>query len=338
MEEIIKQTYQHMGDAQSKEIYANRLLYNLTGDKLYMRAVFQEDADALLCAVSKCQAREKIIFGAGCQGQKTKAFFEDIDWDYFADTYAEKGRSVCGLPVLSFEELATQHKDAFVVISSSAYHHEMERQLLEAGFNCEQIYSAGARIDALYRSQYFDLPALRPMEREIFVDGGAFDGATAQAFAQWNKNYSKIYAFEPNHQSYAICKKALSLLPRSQCFSQGLWNRTAALDFCGAGQGSHFTESGTATGEQVQTVALDDIVGNDLVTFIKMDLEGAEANALQGAERTIRRCKPRLAICAYHKASDLWELPDLLLQFRPDYTFYMRHYSLSDLETVLYAV
>lgn len=338
MEEIIKQIYQHMGDAQSRDIYANRLLYNLTGDKRYMRAVFRDDADALLSAVEKCQEREKIIFGAGCQGQKTKEFFEDIPWDYYVDTYTEKGRIVHGLPVLSFEDLATQHQDAFVVISSSVYHGEMERQLLDAGFCDEQIYSVGACIDELYRNQYFDLPTLRPKTQEIFVDGGAFDGATSRAFAQWNNNYGKIYAFEPNPKMSAICRKALSGIPNSQWFPYGLWSQAATLDFGGEGQGAHFTEAGTSSGSQVQAVTLDSIVGQDDVTFIKMDLEGAEASALQGAEKTIRRCKPRLAVCVYHKPSDLWIIPELLLQFNPEYTFYMRHYSLSDLETVLYAV
>jgi hypothetical protein len=69
-----------------------------------------------------------------------------------------------------------------------------------------------------------------------------------------------------------------------------------------------------------------------------MDIEGAELNALKGAEQIIKRYKPKLAICIYHKPEDIWTIPNLLLEFVPDYQFYIRHYSLTCFETVLYAL
>jgi hypothetical protein len=70
-----------------------------------------------------------------------------------------------------------------------------------------------------------------------------------------------------------------------------------------------------------------------------MDIEGAELNALKGAERIIREQKPKLAICIYHKPEDVWKIPSLLLDFVPDYKFYIRHYFYSSFwNTVLFAL
>lgn len=87
----------------------------------------------------------------------------------------------------------------------------------------------------------------------------------------------------------------------------------------------------------VEVVALDDVLFDKEITFIKMDIEGAEYAALKGASRIIGSQKPKLAICIYHKPQDIWELPELILQLNSEYRFYIRHYSYKDNETVLYA-
>mgnify|MGYP002517000463 FL=1 len=79
------------------------------------------------------------------------------------------------------------------------------------------------------------------------------------------------------------------------------------------------------------------MVGDDKVTFIKMDIEGAEMEALEGAKRTIKKNRPKLAISIYHKEDDLWEIPYYVLSRYPWSKIYMRHYSLTTNETVLYA-
>jgi len=77
---------------------------------------------------------------------------------------------------------------------------------------------------------------------------------------------------------------------------------------------------------------------NRTVTYIKMDVEGAEINALWGAEHIIRTQKPKLSVCVYHKVSDFWQVPLLIKRFNQDYNFILRHYMKTDCtETVLYA-
>lgn len=82
---------------------------------------------------------------------------------------------------------------------------------------------------------------------------------------------------------------------------------------------------------------LDQLIEGD-VSFIKMDIEGAEYKAIKGAEQIIKRCRPKLAVSIYHKAEDIWELSEMILRICPDYRLYLRHYSIAQAETVLYAI
>jgi len=69
-----------------------------------------------------------------------------------------------------------------------------------------------------------------------------------------------------------------------------------------------------------------------------MDIEGSELQALQGAINTIKKSRPKLAVSVYHKRSDIWDIPMFLLGIHPDYRFYLRTYSFTGNETVLYAI
>jgi hypothetical protein len=78
--------------------------------------------------------------------------------------------------------------------------------------------------------------------------------------------------------------------------------------------------------------------GGAAATFIKMDIEGAEFNALKGAERTIRKHKPKLAVCVYHKAEDLITIPQYIKSLVPEYKLYFRAHLPGPFDYVLYAV
>lgn len=87
----------------------------------------------------------------------------------------------------------------------------------------------------------------------------------------------------------------------------------------------------------IETIVLDEFLRGERVTFIKMDIEGAELDALRGASQIIKEQKPKLAISVYHRDDDIVAIPKLLTGLRPDYKLYLRHYSLLLNETVLYA-
>ena len=117
---------------------------------------------------------------------------------------------------------------------------------------------------------------------------------------------------------------------------KGAWNKRAVMWIKSAQWKAGSTVS--AEGDvQIELTDIDSEVGDDKVTFIKMDIEGAELNALKGACKTILKNRPRLAICIYHKPEDICEIPEYLLSLVPEYRFWIRHYSSNEWETVLYA-
>ena len=89
---------------------------------------------------------------------------------------------------------------------------------------------------------------------------------------------------------------------------------------------------------KVKARSIDSVLDGEKCTFIKMDIEGSELNALRGAEKTIKKYHPKLAICIYHKPEDIVDIPRYLHQICPGYKMYLRHYSNCDVETVLYAI
>ena len=84
--------------------------------------------------------------------------------------------------------------------------------------------------------------------------------------------------------------------------------------------------------EKLDSFQIDDL------TFLKMDIEGAELGALDGARDTIARCKPRLAICVYHNPSDMWQIPQKILSIHRGYDLYLRHYTEGVTETVMFFI
>lgn len=84
--------------------------------------------------------------------------------------------------------------------------------------------------------------------------------------------------------------------------------------------------------------SIDEELEGKRVTFIKMDVEGAELAALQGAQHVIRKQHPKLAICVYHKPEDIIDIPSYILSLDPGYRLFLRHYSPFEDETVLYAI
>lgn len=198
--------------------------------------------------------------------------------------------------------------------------------------------------------QYFEFPKLY-RRGTAFIDGGCADCATSRRFAQWCEGaYSSIIAFEPDPDLYAECCKNMQdvPLPNFHLINAGLSSQKGMAVFDAKNEHSgHIifadSDANKANADivedtiSIRTVALDDIVGDQTVGFIKMDIEGAEFNALHGAKNTIVRDKPLLAICVYHLQGDLFAIMDYLHLLLPEYRFYLRHYMTRENETVLYA-
>lgn len=187
---------------------------------------------------------------------------------------------------------------------------------------------------------YFPEEVFRLDPDEIFIDGGAFDGDTIRAFLDaCGGQFKTIHAFEPDPRNFARLQTWLQNHPlnaRIHPHPQALYSGTTELRF---DQGPSMSSRIDAVGSiRIQTASLDEFLNGEAATFIKYDLEGAELEALQGAQATIRQWRPKLAISVYHQSQDLWEIPDLIAELTPDYRYFLRHYSFLSFETVLYAI
>ena len=189
------------------------------------------------------------------------------------------------------------------------------------------------------KSQYFEKEIITLQNDEVFVDGGMYTGDTAEIFIDiLNGKYRHYYGFEPDKKNCAEAIKRLSKEANVTVAAKGLWGRESQLKFSGDLTASSRLDE--KDGSFLIDVTALDLFFSDKPppTFIKMDIEGAELEALKGSDGLIRKYKPKLAICAYHKPEDIYALPELIASYRSDYKFYLRHYTNSLNETVLYAV
>lgn len=178
---------------------------------------------------------------------------------------------------------------------------------------------------------------IRYGEDEVYVDGGAFDGDSVRLFMERVRGkFSRVLAFEPDLETYRRLAENFSDDPRIEPINAGLHRRKGTLRFDNAGtRGSIITEMGQIT---IPVVGLDEVLGSERVTFIKMNIEGAELEAIRGAENAIRTWGPKLGISLYHNPSDLWTIPEEVTKLRKDYKLYIRQHDGGVIETVLYAL
>lgn len=242
--------------------------------------------------------------------------------------------------VISPEELVTKHQNSKVIILSEFYVLEIFQDLISQNFPSENIFYVSI-VDC--KNQYFDSELIHFHEREVFVDVGVMNGDTSVIFSK-KTPYDAIYLFEPNAKSQEVSLRNLknANITSYELFPFGLWNEETVLEFSGVGGTFSITDCKN-TGEkekiiQIPVNTMDKMLENKYVSFIKMDIEGAEMNALLGAAHLIKTHKPKLAISLYHKPEDLFDIPDFLHRLVPEYAFFLRHYSTGQHETVLYAV
>jgi FkbM family methyltransferase len=164
-------------------------------------------------------------------------------------------------------------------------------------------------------------------------------------------SYAKIFCFEPDPKIYTELKKNTANFSNIIYKASGLWSHSTTLKFGDTNilrPGSTRIITNNYTNDnlscvtpgitEISTTSIDEELPNEQVSIIKMDIEGAEIEALRGAIRTIKRCRPKLVISAYHKRNDLFEIPLLIHEMVPSYRLYFRHFSTNFGETTLFAI
>ena len=182
-----------------------------------------------------------------------------------------------------------------------------------------------------------------------FIDCGAYTGDTVEAFVELHKKniitLEHISSFEPDTNNYQTLTNTQNRLKKNnpeisfQAFPSGVWKCVDLLNFNqGQTSSSNIIQSEVINDSSVSVVDLDSTCQAMDINYIKMDIEGAELAALEGAKSLIQTQQPVLAICVYHKPKDLWELPQFIDQLQPNYDMYLRVHEHLGLSTVLYCI
>ncbi len=171
--------------------------------------------------------------------------------------------------------------------------------------------------------------------QENFIDAGAFHGEDTLALMDF-ATCIKAYCVEPDAINYSFLKENIKKYSNIEIINAAVWNKSEELSFAASGtMGSTVNKGGTV---KVKGISLDKEIGiNNNITFIKMDVEGAELEALEGAKNIIKKNKPKLAICVYHTIEHHWQIPLFIHSLCPEYKIYMRQHDQTGIETVCYA-
>ena len=178
-------------------------------------------------------------------------------------------------------------------------------------------------------------------DSETFVDCGGYIGDSTEQLISYVGGVTKVFLYEADEKNINCAKKLLGESDKIVYRAVGVGEKQQILFFSGQGSSSsNFTDIQNTDTCKVEVVAIDeDVPETAQITFLKMDIEGMELQALHGAQNRIKKDRPVLAICVYHKPEDIWEIPLYLYSILGDgYKYYIRHYTMYHGETVFYAV
>ena len=278
---------------------------------------------------------------------------------WFAETYAQLKKLGCGF-ISSYSPVYWRFAEAFIPFLLNDFPHRVYQDSADV-LAAEALWS-----DELSRSTYRalvywyatgDASVLpgRPAENsyfpkdifaisasEVLVDCGAYDGDTIrQLIDRVSAGFGMIHAIEADPFSLEkLNNELLSMEPRVRdkvmvhACAVGAERKKVRFETTGTVD-SKICESG---GIEVDCVPLDELFGDVSLSMIKMDIEGAEYDALKGARHVIQRDRPILAICVYHTQSDIWRIPLFVKEVLPEHRLYLHAYEGDGFQTVMYAV
>lgn len=253
--------------------------------------------------------------------------------DFYLNTLFEDLR--CADPA----EIAVRVGICFDVLADDASRDVLFAKLngfldFEPGFARSKYY-----VDICRGDQYFQDDLIHFDEDSVLVDCGAYTGDTLADFLRRGYPFRKYIAYELSRRNYDVLQENMRNV------RGGGTDKLVAYN-CGVGERNEqicyddviSASSVSSVGIPGKIVCMSDHLRDEPVSFIKMDIEGAEMGALKGAAELIRRRRPDLAICTYHSISDLYEIPLYIHSIVPEYRLYLRHHTPVFCETVCYAV
>ena len=190
--------------------------------------------------------------------------------------------------------------------------------------------------------QYFVKDIISIDDGEVFVDVGGYIGDTVQVFLDMAKKagarFKKIVVFEPDEANCRLIRKYFGKRKDVVLVEKGLSDREKTLFFAGTGPFVKVVDDPEESTFNVPVIDLDSVPEGQDATWIKMDIEGSEMDALKGAEKLIRRSHPKLTISIYHSDEDMLRIAEYIHELVPEYKLYVRCHKGDGTETVLYAI
>lgn len=231
-----------------------------------------------------------------------------------------------------------QYEDAYEMLAD-----DYSKRTMEAFINACATGDVRMLDSLLVDNQYFN-ELTKGWATECFVDCGAYIGDTIEGAVDFYRdNLKKIVAFEPDEQNIAALRGKME-----QCgmepdkilvIEKGSWSEETILHFSSSDSSSSICSDGDL---EIRVDSIDHVLSNERqsVSYIKLDVEGSERESLLGAKEIIKRDRPLIAVCAYHKAEDLYVLPKLINQLAGEsrYAYYLRYHGPDLRELVLYAI
>ena len=161
-------------------------------------------------------------------------------------------------------------------------------------------------------------------KEEIYADLGAYTGDTiAQFLASTGGSYKKIIAMEPNPRNFRKLSQSVERLENVELINAAAGAADGSITMLKGG-GRMIRQVSGGKGVEIPRLKLDSVLGSEDCTYIKYDVEGAEAEAIKGSEKTILRCKPKLNVSIYHRVEDLFALPLYINSLLPEKKIYIR--------------
>jgi FkbM family methyltransferase len=283
-----------------------------------------KESDLVIVAIRSYNRETVMRLSTSCQVLDEDVFSVHYADEVFLDTY----------------DFISEHIDDFQAFYESLGD-DKSRIHMTAFFN-QKVSGKLEYLRGLWQgNQYFDSDLVDFSQIKSVVDCGAYDGDSYKSFlTNYKAAVSEVYdgdayLLEPDEKNFKKLSEAFAASQRVRCLCLGAWDKKETLHFSMNGTSSGISDEGEGV---INVDSIDNIVGGADVDFIKMDIEGSELNALKGAKNTIRKYKPILAICVYHKKNDLLTIPKYIHSLCPEYKFYLRAHSKFSQELVLYAV
>ena len=339
--EELQDLYDKMQDDLSKKIFIDRLAFSAgEGHEKATRKLILDNEYVKPLILESIKKQTVVIFGAGKIGKRIAELFPEINVKCFIDNCVNDNKINETDVYPSADYIKNNLNDTYVITPKNDCK-VIEEQLVAEGVKKENIINIGSAFNLSEERQYFDLQYIEWENEEYFLDCGCFDGVTDKILARIiGERLKKVYAFEPMAENIDKCKTSLeSIGCEYKLINKGVWDKETNTYFYLAQHGQYvMTEEYNSDAFEAPVTSLDIVLLKEKITFIKMDIEGAEMHALKGACNIIRTQKPKLAICVYHMLDDFYQIPKYILSLNPEYKLYLRHYGSNASETVLYAL